>query len=101
MFPRFCSTLLFLAGILSFFVYPDYFDMTTYMSENALSPNWSVFAYSSNREYTNLASRFTADYHAFQLSLSPSLSNSEWSKYVGVPDTLCRSIEGRKPRNYV
>ena len=71
-----------MAGILSFLTYPDYFDMNTYMSENALMPNWSMYAYSATEEYTTIASKFTAEYYAFQLSLSPNLSNHEWSKYV-------------------
>jgi hypothetical protein len=50
------------------------------MSENALSPTWSLFAYSSNRLYTNLAYQFSAEYHKFQTSLSATLSDEAWSK---------------------
>jgi hypothetical protein len=56
--------------------------MNTYMSENALWPSWDKLAYSSNRLYTNTAFQYTADYHTFQTSLSPDLSDEEWSRYV-------------------
>jgi hypothetical protein len=68
--------------VLSLLVYPDFFAMNTYMSENALMPAWSQYAYSTNRLYANMASQLTVDYYAFQTSLSASLSDDEWSRYV-------------------
>ena len=52
------------------------------MSENALMPAWSQYAYASNRLYANLASQLAVDYYTFQTSLSVELSDAEWSKYV-------------------
>ena len=78
---HFLSIICFIAGLASFLVYPDYFAMNTYMSENALSPTWTLFAYSSNKLYVDIARQYTADYWKFQTSLAQNLSDEDWSRY--------------------